>query len=155
MTDGQTLFAVFALLYLIECLRLVPSAAWMAAGGEKSHWGVVRPWSRLQIASGSPLLLCVLPPNQAHTTALPWLFVPGKDALRVRLTDSQCVSIAWDKLAPSAEESTLHLDAATRLRRHGPQAEERGEERQHVGETERRDHRATSVNDGTGHYSPC
>jgi hypothetical protein len=120
MTDGQTLFAVFALLYLIECLHLVPSAAWMAAGGEKSSWGVVRPWSRLQIASGSPLLLCVLPPHQAHTCGLPWLFVPEHDALRVRLTDSQCVSIAWDKLAPQAEESTLHLDAATRLRLNSP-----------------------------------
>jgi hypothetical protein len=120
MTDGQTLFTVFALLYLIECLRLVPSAAWMAAGAEKSRWGVIRPWSRLQIASGSPLLLSALPPHQAHITALPWLFVPEQDALRVRLTDSQCVTIAWDKLAPSAEESTLSLDSATRLRLNSP-----------------------------------
>ncbi len=120
MTDGQTLFAVFALLYLIECLRLVPSAAWMAAGAEKSRWGVIRPWSRLQIASGSPLLLSALPPHQAHTYALPWLFVPEQDALRVRLTDNQRVSIAWDKLAPSAEESTLGLDSATRLRLNSP-----------------------------------
>jgi hypothetical protein len=120
MTDGQTLFAVFALLYLIECLRLVPSAAWMAAGGEKSHWGMIRPWSRLQIASGSPLLLSALPPHQAYTTALPWLFVPEHDALNVRLTDSQHVSIAWDKLMPQAEESTLHLDTATHLRLSSP-----------------------------------
>ncbi len=120
MTDGQTLFAVFALLYLIECLRLAPSAAWMAAGAEKSRWAVLRPWSRLQIASGSPLLLSALPPHQAHTFGLPWLFVPELEALRVRLTDSQYVSIAWDKLAPQAEESTLHLDAATRLRLNSP-----------------------------------
>lgn len=120
MTDGQTLFAVFALLYLIECLRLVPSDAWMAAGAEKSLWTVIRPWSRLQIASGSPLLLSALPPLQAHTHALPWLFVPEQDALRVRLTDSLRVSIAWDKLAPSAEEYTLCLDSATRLRLNSP-----------------------------------
>lgn len=120
MTDGQTLFTVFALLYLIECLRLVPSAAWMAAGAEKSRWGVIRPWSRLQIASGSPLLLSALPPHQAHTFALPWLFVPELEALSVRLTDSQRVTIAWDKLSPQAEESTLHLDAATRLRLNSP-----------------------------------
>lgn len=120
MTDGQTLFAVFALLYLIECLRLAPSAAWMAAGAEKSRWGVIRPWSRLQIASGSPLLLSALPPHQAHTSALPWLFVPEQDALRVCLTDSQHVSIAWDKLMLQAEESTLHLDTATHLRLSSP-----------------------------------
>jgi hypothetical protein len=120
MTDGQTLFAVFALLYLIECLRLAPSAAWMAAGAEKSRWAVLRPWSRLQIASGSPLLLSALPPHQAHTFGLPWLFVPELEALRVRLSDSQCVSIAWDKLAPQAEQSTLHLDAVTRLRLNSP-----------------------------------
>ncbi|HBJ85206.1 MAG TPA: hypothetical protein DDZ88_15305 [Verrucomicrobiales bacterium] len=120
MTDGQTLFAVFALLYLIECLRLAPSAAWMAAGAEKSRWSVIRPWSRLQIASGSPLLLSVLPPHQAHTSALPWLFVPEQDSLRVRLTDSLRISIAWDRLSPQAEESTLHLDAVTRLRLNSP-----------------------------------
>lgn len=120
MTDGQTLFAVFALLYLIECLRLVPYAAWMAAGTGTSCWSVIRPWARLQIASGSPLLLSVLPPHQAHTCGLPWLFVPEHDALNVRLTDSQHVLIAWDKLSPQAGESTLHLDSATRLRLHSP-----------------------------------
>jgi hypothetical protein len=48
------------------------------------------------------------------------LFVPEQDALRVRLTDSLRVSIAWDKLAPSAEESTLCLDSVTRLRLNSP-----------------------------------
>lgn len=116
MTDGQTLFAVFALLYLIECLRLVPSIAWMAAGSGKSDWSTIRPWSRLQIAGGSPLLLSALPPMQAHVAALPWLFVPENDVLRVRLSDDMTVRIAWDKLSPRVEETTLHLDSATHLR---------------------------------------
>lgn len=116
MTDGQTLLAVFALLYLIECLRLVPSTAWMAAGTGKSGWSPLRPWMRLQIGSGSPLLLSPLPPMQAHALALPWLFVPEQDSLRVQLTDSMSVSIAWDKLDPRVEESTLHLDTVTRVR---------------------------------------
>lgn len=116
MTDGQTLFAVFALLYLIECLRLVPSTAWMAAGTGKSGWSVLRPWTRWQIGGGSPLLLAALPPMQAHAVALPWLFVPDETALRVRLTDSLSVQVAWDQLAPRVEESTLHLDAATHVR---------------------------------------
>ncbi len=116
MTDGQMLLAVFVLLYLIECLRLVPSTAWMAAGSGKSGRGTLRPWLRLQIAGGSPLLLSPLPPMQAHILALPWMFVPEHDSLRVRLTDSMSVSIAWDKLVLRVEESTLHLDAATRVR---------------------------------------
>lgn len=116
MTDGQTLFAVFALLYLIECLRLVPSTAWMAAGAEKLRWSVIRPWMRLQIGGGSPLLLAALPPMQAHAVALPWLFVPEHDVLRVRLTDGMSATLAWDKLSLRVEETTLQLDAATRVR---------------------------------------
>jgi hypothetical protein len=116
MTDGQTLFAVFALLYLIECLRLVPSTAWMAAGAEKSVWSTIRPWSRFHIGGGSPLLLAPLPPMQAHTLALPWLLVPGQESLHVRLTDDMIVTIAWEKLSPWTEETTLHLDTITRIR---------------------------------------
>ncbi|MBE2284767.1 MAG: hypothetical protein IAE77_15010 [Prosthecobacter sp.] len=116
MTDGQTLFAVFALLYLVECLRLVPSTAWMAAGSGRSGWRVLRPWSRLHTAGGSPLLLSFLPPLQAHVPALPWLLVPQNDGLQVRLTDDQVVRLSWDQIRPRVEESTLHLDSATRLR---------------------------------------
>ena len=116
MTDGQTLLAVFVLLYLIECLRLVPSTAWMAGGAGKSGWSILRPWMRLQIGGGSPLLLSPLPPMQAHALALPWVFVPAHESLHVRLTDSMSVNIAWEQLAPRAEETTLHLDAATQVR---------------------------------------
>lgn len=116
MTDGQMLFAVFALLYLIECLRLMPAAAWVASGAGGSHWGMLRPWSRFQIGAGSPLQLSPLPPMQAHLLALPWLFVPEGESLRVRLTDRMNVHIAWEKLTLGVEESTLHLDAVTRLR---------------------------------------
>jgi hypothetical protein len=116
MTDGQMLFAVFVLLYLIECLRLVPSTTWMAAGSGKSGWSTLRPWMRLQIGSGSPLLLSPLPPMQAHALALPWVFVPDHDSLRVRLTDSFSVRIRWDQLSLRTEETTLHLDATTRVR---------------------------------------
>ncbi|WP_395745016.1 hypothetical protein [Prosthecobacter sp.] len=116
MTDGQMLFAVFVLLYLHECLRLVPPTAWMAAGTSRTGWSAQRPWTRLQIAGGSPLLLSALPPMQAHALALPWVFVPEAAALRVRLTDEMTVFIAWDALALRVEESTLHLDEVTRVR---------------------------------------
>lgn len=116
MTDGQTLLAVFVLLYLIECLRLVPATAWVASGTGTSGWGLLRPWMRLQIGSGSPLLLSPLPPMQAHALALPWVFVPEHEALRVRLSESMSVRIAWDQLAPRVEESLLHLDTVNRVR---------------------------------------
>lgn len=116
MTDGQTLFAVFALLYLVECLRLMPSMAWVAAGAGKSRWKVLRPWARLQVGGGSPLLLSALPPMTAHTVALPWLFIPAVDGLRVRLADSMTTLVAWDKMVPRAEEGTLHLDASTHVK---------------------------------------
>ncbi len=120
MTDGQTLFAVFALLYLIECLRLMPSTAWMAAGGGKSRWGVIRPWSKLHVAGGSPLLLSAVPPMNAHTTALPWLFVPEENGLHVRLTDDMTTLVGWDSLQPHAEEATLHLDGSTHVKLTSP-----------------------------------
>ena len=116
MTDGQMLLAAFVLLYLIECLRLVPSTAWMAVGSSTSGWSTLRPWLRLQIDSGSPLLLSPLPPMQAHALALPWLLVPEPEALRVRLTDSMSALVPWDQLALRAEETMLHLDATTRVR---------------------------------------
>lgn len=120
MTDGQTLFAVFALLYLIECLRLMPSPAWMAAGAEKSRWGGIRPWSKLHVAGSSPLLLSALPPMKAHVTALPWLFVPEENGLRVRMADGMTTLVGWESLQPSTEEATLHLDAATRVKLTSP-----------------------------------
>lgn len=120
MTDGQTLFAVFALLYLIECLRLMPSQAWMAAGAEKSRWGVIRPWSKLHVAGGSPLLLSALPPMNAHAVALPWLFVPEENSLRVRLADNMTTLVAWENLQPHVEEATLHLDTITRVKLTSP-----------------------------------
>jgi len=116
MTDGQMLLAVFVLLYLIECLLLVPSTTWVATGSGKSGWSTLRPWMRLQIAGDSPLLLSPLPPMQAHALALPWLFVPDQDALRVRLTDSMSVRIPWDQLALRVTETTLQLDTTTRVR---------------------------------------
>lgn len=120
MTDGQTLFAVFALLYLFECLRLLPATAWLAAGSGKSRWSLIRPWSKLHLAGGSPVLLSALPPMSAHAMALPWVFVPCADGLRVQLAEGVNVIVPWEKLVPRAEETTLHLDAAVRLRMPSP-----------------------------------
>jgi hypothetical protein len=116
MTDGQTLFAVFALLYLIECLRLVPSTAWMAAGAEKMRWSVIRPWMRLQIGGGSPCCSPRCRPCRRMPSRCRGCSFPNKMSLRVRLTDGMSATIAWDKLSLRVEETTLQLDAATRVR---------------------------------------
>ncbi|MFC5454495.1 hypothetical protein [Prosthecobacter fluviatilis] len=116
MTDGQTLLAVFVLLYLMECLRLVPATAWMAAGTGNKGWSTLRPWMKLQLGGGSPLLLSPLPPMRAHALALPWIFAPDHDSLRVRLTDSVSTYVPWEQLALRVEENLLHLGTGCRVR---------------------------------------
>lgn len=115
MTDGQTLFAIFALLYLVECLRLQPPTLWVAAGWRKSGWKTLRPWARLKVGQSSPLLLSVLPPLPAYTFAHLWLFIPEDAGLRVLIGESQTVLVPWEQVTPRAEESTLHVDSHTRL----------------------------------------
>lgn len=122
MTDGQTLLAVFAAFYLIECLWLVHARAWVAAGMQGGAWRWLRPIDRFQIAGGAPVLLSPLPPFKAHLHTLPWLFVPRDDSLAVVLADGTEARIPWNMLKPRVEEHTLHLDAATSVRLPGKAA---------------------------------
>ena len=116
MTDGQTLFAVFAAFYLIECLWLVHARAWVAAGDRGSTWRFLRPFDRFQVGGGAPVLLSPLPPQKAHLHTLPWLLVPRDAALAVQQANGTTASIPWDALEPRVEDHLLHLDAQTTVR---------------------------------------
>ncbi len=126
MSDGQTLIAVFTLLYLVECLRLVPPSAWLAAGSARVRWTASRPRSRLRIVGGAPCLLPPLPPMQAYVASLPWPFIPQDDVLQAHLGDGVVVPIMWQELSPRVEESVLHLTVGVSLRFSSPMAAERG-----------------------------
>jgi len=116
MTDGQTLFAVFTAFYLIECLWLNHARAWLAAGTGGTGWRFLRPFGRFQISGGAPTLLTPLPPFVAHLYSLEWLFIPRDEGLAIAQTDGTHTLIAWEKLHPRVEATTLHLDAVSSAR---------------------------------------
>jgi hypothetical protein len=116
MTDGQTLLAVFAAFYLLECLWLVHPRAWTAAGSKGSGWRFLKPFDRFQIAGGAPVLLSPLPPFPTHLHTLPWLLVPRAGALGVVQPDGTESAVPWEALQPRVEEHTLYLDVKTSVR---------------------------------------
>jgi len=116
MTDGQTLFAVFAAFYFVECLRLVHAHAWVAAGDKGWRWRLRRGEGRLVISGGSPQFLSLLPPLRAHVQTLPWLFLPDEQGLRVANTDGKEVLLPWEALKPSCEGGLLKPGGALALR---------------------------------------
>ncbi len=113
MTDGQTLLAVFAAFYLMECLWVVPSQAWLAVGRERIT-RFLRPWDRFHIAGGSPVLLHLIPAPQVPS--MPWLLVAEASHLELHRDDGTRESLDWSQIEPSASEKTLRLDASRSLR---------------------------------------
>lgn len=116
MTDGQLLFAVFAALYLIECLRLLPVQAWLCSGSKEGRWKV-RPLSSLIGSRGWALaLLRPLPPFNAHFVALPWVFVPHPDGLLVREGTGSGRVVDWNAVEPAAGEGSLRIGGSVIVR---------------------------------------
>ena len=113
MTDGQTLLAVFAAFYLMECLWIVPSQAWIAVGRERIT-RLLRPWDRFHISGGSPVLLHTLPSPQVP--AMPWVLVAEASNLIWHRDDGTRESLDWAQIEPRASEKTLRLDATRTLR---------------------------------------
>lgn len=116
MTDGQTLLAVFAAFYLLECLWMVNARAWIARGAEHTKWRFSQAFDRLQFAGGAPVLLAPLPPFKAHLHALPWLFLPRAEALGIVQGDGTEAAVAWDEVKPRVEDHTLHVGGSVRVR---------------------------------------
>lgn len=111
MTDGQSLFAVFLALYLIECIRWLPSSTFILCGKAK-RWRISRPWKAVRFGRSHLFFLPVLPPMQAHCMSLPWLFLPAEEGLELCLPDDiHPVLIPWTELKPRHEGTTLWFTA--------------------------------------------
>lgn len=107
MTDGQLLFAIFAALYLIECLRWIPLHSWICTGRAGGRWHFRRPSKNFSARGIGAVLLSPLPPFHAHFVAMPWLFVPEREHLVVRDDNHLAMRIAWEKIAPRVEGSCV------------------------------------------------
>ena len=117
MTDGQWLFAVFAALYLLECVRWLPLRAVVLSGsGGKGGWTASGPLPQAQSRGAGAFLLPVLPPMQCHLVAMAWPVSPREEGLEVRDGAGAEVRVPWEALAVKIEGATLHLEAATRAR---------------------------------------
>lgn len=109
MTDGQWLFTVFAVLYLLECVRWLPGSACVLTG-TGLRWRTQQPIAQIEIAGARPAFLSVLPPLQLHLVTLPWLFAPCEEGLEILdLSGPAGALIAWDSLLPKTEGDRLHL----------------------------------------------
>ena len=109
MTDGQLLFAVFAALYLIECLRWIPSHSWICVERAHGRWHFRHASKNFSARGIGAVLLSPLPPFRAHFVAMPWLLVPDRAHLVVRDEGGATTRIAWDKINPSADGSSVTL----------------------------------------------
>jgi hypothetical protein len=118
MTDGQWLFVLFTLLYLAECLRLVPAGAWLFASAGSRGW-LRRAFAPLDFSGRRVLLLPVLPPLSAHTVLMPWRQLPCEAGLEVLNEGGQQEAmIVWADLKPVVVDGALRLDAHHRVRFH-------------------------------------
>lgn len=109
MTDGQLLFAVFAALYLVECFRWIPSHSWICVQRTRGRWHFRRTSKNFSARGIGAVLLSPLPPFRAHSLAMPWLFVPERDHLVVHDEGGATTRIAWDKIKPRADGSSVTL----------------------------------------------
>ena len=118
MTDGQWLFVLFALLYLAECLRLVPAGAWLFASTGLRGW-LRRAFAPLDFGGRRVLVLPVLPPLSAHAVLMPWRLLPCEDGLEVLDESGRPEEmIAWADLKPVVVDGALRFAAHHRVRFH-------------------------------------
>lgn len=117
MTDGQWLFAVFATLYLLECVRWLPLRTVLLSGsGGKGGWTAGEPLPQAQSRGAGAFLLPVLPPMQCHLATMAWPVSPREEGLEVQDDAGTAARIPWSSMAVGIEGATLHLDAVTRAR---------------------------------------
>ena len=113
MTDGQWLFTLFLLLYLVESLRLQPGSAWLMTADQK----VRRPFLPLDFAGRHLMVLPSLPPFQAFANLRCWELVPCASGLEFLSAHNTSPSrlIPWDALSPGVDGSRLILNSEHQL----------------------------------------
>src|SRR5436189_1401040 len=81
MSDGQLLLIALGALTIYECLRWVPSRAWVfqALGG--GVWRATRPWELFRTRGGGVVMLTPLPPVEAHVATSEWPCAPHEKGL--------------------------------------------------------------------------
>ncbi|MEN3942390.1 hypothetical protein WJU23_13915 [Prosthecobacter sp. SYSU 5D2] len=115
MTDGQSLLLLFVALYFIECLRWLPPRSLLLTGsGER--WSGRRPFQPVKLAGRCPVLLGLLPPQQAHLITLSWQLIPAEAGLEMHLDDRRPLLLPWEQVKPVADGRTLHLSPQMQVR---------------------------------------
>lgn len=112
MTDGQWLFTLFLLLYLVESLRLQPKSAWLWT----ARSGLSRPFLPLDFAGRHLILLPILPPLQAFGNLRSWEIVPCSSGLE--LLDQQNSNhqiLSWESLQLTLDGTKLILTTEHQL----------------------------------------
>ena len=112
MTDGQWLFTLFLLLYLVESLRLQPKSAWLWTSRRR----LSRPFLPLDFAGRHLILLPILPPLQAFGHLRTWELAPCSSGLE--LLDPQNANhpiLPWETVQPTLDGTKLILTAEHHL----------------------------------------
>lgn len=115
MTDGQSLLTLFALLFLAECLRLVPAGVRLLIVSG-SHGALRRAFAPLDFAGRRLLVLPVLPPLPVHVVTQPWQLLPCENGLEVLDENGRPEAlIMWANVKPVADGRVLRLGEGQRV----------------------------------------
>lgn len=112
MTDGQWLFILFLVLYLVESLRLQPKSAWLLTSSDR----LSRPFLPLDFFGRHLMLLPILPPLQTFANLRSWELIPCPTGLEV--IDPQNFRhqvLPWETLQPTLDNTKLILSAEHHL----------------------------------------
>jgi len=117
MTDGQRLYAVFAALYLIECLVWLPHGwrvfrSWLGARSLRS----AKPSLNIAVRGLGAVFTMPLPPLGGMLAPDPWLFIPDEDGIILgELHPAAGTRLSWSELQPRADQRQVFLTRIIRL----------------------------------------
>jgi hypothetical protein len=130
MTDGQWLFITFALLTLLESLKLRPASSRTVSFDRANSAQLRCPLTQLNLGTQNPLLLPVLPPLPVAVECSPWQLIPTDAGLEVLTPEGGQAQacIPWPELAEWAQlphtpgTHTLQLPGGVEVRFSHPES---------------------------------